>query len=474
MAGKRGALPLVAAAALALGLCACSPLTYSRCGYLNQAEELYPACLNTVEADDDHGVRLGFVEYDDVGSFWDRRQMDFVLDDLEAELAKRPQIVVVFVHGWKHSAAQCDTNVVCFQRVLSFLSELEAAQGGGTPRGVYGVYVGWRGAAFGPRAGFVENASFWSRMGAARAVGESGGVTELFARIEAVLDEDEEGGRRGSRRSAPDTDLESQSRLIIVGHSLGAAIVYNSLAHLLTEGAIEYEVRREHLTPEEQSERRFRIPTFGNLVVLVNPAFEAARFENLYYLQDSIAQDGAGFPPTQRTVLAIFTSETDSATKVAFPAGRRLGSFWKRHRPGSPENGKPPDQEGEGQGRRAYKAVGHYEPFMTHRLSSNGTSPDPPEKADPEAPCGCPQLTPQLGQATLEKFAAQRTPVDPDQASRQLADLTLTRMDGVASFLPLKAIYVDSDVIENHNDIYRQEFIEALLVMILAELAGSS
>ena len=56
---------------------------------------------------------------------------------------------------------------------------------------------------------------------------------------------------------------------------------------------------------------------FGNLVVLINPAFEATLYSAL---NDMVA--GRGYLCSQRPVFAVLTSETDQATRVAFPIGR--------------------------------------------------------------------------------------------------------------------------------------------------------
>jgi hypothetical protein len=57
--------------------------------------------------------------------------------------------------------------------------------------------------------------------------------------------------------------------------------------------------------------------SFGDFIVLVNPAFEGASYEPLL----KVAQSRC-FTKAQKPVMAIVTSKADLATKVAFPIGR--------------------------------------------------------------------------------------------------------------------------------------------------------
>src|SRR5215469_9744275 len=56
------------------------------------------------------GYRLGFVEFDDQGWFWDIRQKNAVENLIRKEcgIGKTPGkavVMVLFVHGWKNNAA---------------------------------------------------------------------------------------------------------------------------------------------------------------------------------------------------------------------------------------------------------------------------------------------------------------------------------------------------------------------------------
>ena len=93
---------------------------------------------------------LGFIEFDDQGQLWDRKQMSEVVGKLAGEAGTKEVLMVVFVHGWKHSAAPGDGNIETFRQVLAQLSDSEtqfAKLTGAPAREVAGVYLGWRGGS---------------------------------------------------------------------------------------------------------------------------------------------------------------------------------------------------------------------------------------------------------------------------------------------------------------------------------------
>ena len=80
-----------------------------------------------------------------------------------------------------------------------------------------------------------------------------------------------------------------------------------------------------HLDPEDKWSRAgfqvlvvgFALLRVGDVVVLLNPAFEASRFEPVF----SVAQSRARYAPNQRPVFVAVTSTEDKATRIAFPVG---------------------------------------------------------------------------------------------------------------------------------------------------------
>ncbi len=183
--------------------------------------------------------------------------MDQVAGWLDA-VTDEDVIIVVFVPGWKQDARSDDDTLTAFQAVLAQTvaqAAAEPAVGAGRARPVLGVFVGWRGMSFYDQFGTLDNATVWGRQGAGRRVAV-GSVRELFGRFRHY---------RNRRKDAGGAPL-----LVIVGHSFGGMIVYSALAQSLIEAA----------TPRTSEVS----PRFADLVLLVNPAIEAARYLPIYDL----------------------------------------------------------------------------------------------------------------------------------------------------------------------------------------------
>jgi hypothetical protein len=241
---------------------------------------------------DNGSSQLAIVEFDDQGRCYDRRQMEALAGWIDG-VADRDVIIVVFVHGWKHDARSDDTNLASFREVLAQAVAHEAAEAGAGARPVLGVFVGWRGVSFYDRPDILDNLTFWDRQGAGRRVAV-GSVRELFGRFRHY---------RNRRKDAGGAPL-----LVIVGHSFGGMIVYSALAQSLIEAAT--------------APARAVSPRFADLVLLVNPAVEAARYLPIYDLvQVRMRQQmGTDQPP----VFVCATAANDWATGLAFPIGNAL------------------------------------------------------------------------------------------------------------------------------------------------------
>ena len=231
------------------------------------------------------GYTLLVVEFDDQGTAYEAAQMLALQAELD-RLQGLNAIILVFVHGWKHNARPLDPNLASFELVLEQTARAEQAARPEDRRPVPGVFVGWRGLSF--YAGWLTNLTFWNCKTAALRVA-LGSVRELFGRL------------RNHRRSSPG------SVLIVAGHSFGGLVVFSALAQSLIEIATF-----DTATSTE--------PSFANLVLLVNPAFEAAR-----YLPIHLLVDGRQFQ-RQPPVLVSITANNDEATGKAFPMARGLAA----------------------------------------------------------------------------------------------------------------------------------------------------
>lgn len=319
---------------------------------------------------EEHDYYFAVVEFDDQGWFWDRRQMEGLLRLLyglrDENGDERDLLIFAHAHGWQHNANACDDNVVCFQRMIERLdvSErafLQAAGSDRKPRTMVGVYIAWRGAS--GTIPTLRATTFWARKRAARRVG-IGGVTELLTRLD-----DLRGARNPGRES-------SGTQLIVSGHSFGGFIIYRALSQNLIERAVQMNAgdRDRHV----EGDYGYGIASsFGDLVILINPAFEGSAFESLQTVATSRC-----YPDVQRPALLVITSQADDATRRTFPLGRFLSNLASRAR--------CRDQR-----KAVLHTVGHLERYRTHDLAVK----DPREPVEPpqerrDGRCGCPYLAP--------------------------------------------------------------------------------
>ena len=308
--------------------------------------------------------------------------MDLVEQTLESE-NRRPDYsgiaIVVFAHGWRHNANVCDENVACFRtflkRVQSDAATVARVSAGRVkPKRIVAVYAGWRGLS--ARVQPFEDPSFWARKRVSHRIAD-GDLIELLTRVELFVD----------RANAVDSN---RARLSVIGHSLGGTMVYAALANILKARVLEALDRQDRPDP-----RASLIHGFGDLVVLINPAFEAS----LYAPLQEIANRFRRVSPHQTPVLITIASETDGPNGSWFPLGRRLETLFESTGDRSPR-------------REIVTAVGNYQPFWTHRLTG-------PEPARPGKP-----IAGTFGSATTTRCAC-KLPLEPvgDVEASELASL---------------------------------------------------
>lgn len=398
---------------------------------------------------------LSFVEFDDQGWFWDRRQMETLLRLLQREGRNRELLIVVFAHGWRHNANACDTNVVCFSRLLERLDLIERKLSGKNARKVVGVYLGWRGLS--ANVPPFELLSFWDRKNTAEKVGR-GGVTEVLARLNDF------------RRFKNPSRLGDKTHLIITGHSFGGEVLFSALSNNLVERAV-----RTEIDPDTKTVKYDTASSFGDLVVLVNPAFEGNQYEALRH-----ASINRCYSEEQRPVLLIITSKADQATRIAFPAGRFFSNLFETTRDGDTEQEAAID-----------KTIGHLDRYTTHHAKLIKESPLAKKlKQTNTTECGCPYLesTDVFAQALEETGSeanffrslvnemrqGKRTRqsdgemkdyyVSPELAQESINygdEVQLTRhkqFGEYATNYPYFVISTDGNLISGHNEIYGEDF----------------
>lgn len=373
--GRRMALVLLAA----LMLAGCSVLPYRP--YMGARHDSRD-CLSPAQADPDRvtperhpGYTLHFVEFDDQGwAFPDgepagdgdavpSRQIDCVMADLRQrlEVEQRQVVSFVYVHGWKHSAAKDDTDVAKFRALLA--SRAEKFPG----REVVGIYVGWQGNTVDLWG--LRNLTFWSRKNAAHHVAE-GRVRELFSRIRGLRaywngpqGGASDGGIHGCNWEVGEHD-RCRLRTVLIGHSFGGLVLYNSAAPYLLEMLSVDRDLPEGSRRERAREQRAR--GIADLIVLLNPAFEGSRYEPVF--EASRHYRAADDEPP---ILVMLTSTADWATKNAFPIARWFNSVFQY----------PSSSDAQSEAMR--RTPGHTARYLTHKLCLGDT-----ECADRPGPGG--------------------------------------------------------------------------------------
>jgi hypothetical protein len=444
------------AVVLCMSITACSPHKMYRTKYpevcVSQTIDLIPNsdceqyALQQLPSDKGSNYLLGFIEFDDQGQLWDRKQMQSVLSTLQKESGTQDLLLVVFAHGWKHSAAPQDTNINTFRHVLSQLSDTEAyvANTTGMPaRKVAGVYLGWRGGSI--SVPYLENLTFWDRKNTAQKVGH-GGVAEVLSQLEDIKMTKDSMACRKLQTSGEDNDslCTSNTRLVVVGHSFGGAVVHTALAQILENRFIQ---------TTGPAGQKSNVNGFGNLVVLINPAFEA----NLFTPLSDMATERGHYFKSQPPVLVVLTSEADKATGTAFPAGRWFSTLFEKEHDRQRLNAVTKQEETISEHKANITAVGHFTPYRTHRLYPKDT-----ERKQEEIK---PISTADSVQMFLQSSSSWEN--DASGSTITFGDIVLERTKNSAGRNPYLVTYVDGSLIKGHNDIDDQRVIEFIKQLIM-------
>ena len=275
---------------------------------------------------------IGFAEFDDQG--WtsgaddSNGQIQTIMGKLDTLSKSSNVLVVVFVHGWHHNAHDNDCNVREFRGMVRDLSERYATPAKGPHWKVFGIYVGWRGESI-PVPGLRQTTIFARKFAAERVA--KGSVRELFARLKLL---------ESHHRQGPDL-----VRTIVTGHSFGGLIAFHSLSQSLLEdvvfGKVDCQREAKSVAPLSQSAPKpsgLSVPireqswAFPDLLVLINPAFEASRYQPLF--EAARLPEGCswekGRKPHRPRIITV-TATNDEATGVFFPMFRWVGTLLEQY-----------------------------------------------------------------------------------------------------------------------------------------------
>jgi hypothetical protein len=261
------------------------------------------------------------IELTNEGEFVDRCQLTDVLDELiwdsrfpppltiNTNAISRPKLVVLFVHGWMHDGSENDPNHKRFSELVTGLAATQEKQ-------VLGIYVTWN-ASTGNAV--LDYFSFWSRQRIADRITQSAVITKIVGAI---------GSTRGISGK--------QDNFIAIGHSFGARMLFAAV-----NAPLILDVTKAYPAAHSDVYRTFKGP--ADAIVLINPAFEAARYTTL----NSFMRNEEVFSQQQPPLMITVSTDNDSATKYAFPVGQLLGLSFDE---------------------RAQTTLGNYKRYYTHTL----------------------------------------------------------------------------------------------------------
>ena len=377
------------------------------------------------------------VEFDDQGKLWDKRQLDALHQMAQDDVAQNNgAVLVTFVHGWDENAQVNNGTVWAFRRLLYQLYKVETNMdaSSGSPRRIVGVYVGWRGRS--QRLPLVKWLTFWNRKNTAHKIGR-GDMDELLVHLDDLKTE----------LSKPSEANRRATRLVVVGHSFGGAIVYSALDNILKESTLS------SLVPYERGEiktpRRIRAGA-ADLVVLVNPAFEGLLYSGLAEATAGTKQ----YNPRQTTVLMTIGAENDQATGIAFPAGQFFPSLVQNFKPNSQERAL------------SITSLGHCTNYFTHHLfSSTGTNATPETAAARRyKPLNLKPWQRPVAPSTETVDWTQLVPPDHEWALEPWPKGTVRPKNE-----PFMVVTASKAVVDNHTGIWGKTLLEFLRDFIVAQ-----
>jgi pimeloyl-ACP methyl ester carboxylesterase len=429
---------------------------------------------------------LHFVELDDQGWQYPRpedpghteamgsahAQIDRAIGDLARRLqAGEAVMLLVFVHGWKHGAADGDRDVMRFREILSdaaSVGEFTREQ-----RKVVGIYVGWRGAGrLSPRNPLVY-LSFWTRKNTALHV--SGGASrELFARLRVLRE----------RSNEPKAGVTPEQRLralqrpplrtIVIGHSFGGWVAFSALSPSILELLARAVDPAPGPSEDETAWLAARVRGTADMVVLLNPAFEATRYQPLHRLAERVSLRRFESP-----VLVIITSTADWATGIVFPWGRRVNTLLQRPFISSEEEVA------------SVETPGFVDAYRTHRLTRSLTAAACDDWEPPEKPASASDVATEPTESPDQRLARTKRNVGREVARHEAWRAELAKSAGVLApewsweycgkskleliehrkpYVPIWNITTDKTLIRAHSDIM-QEPLHAFLRQLYMNLS---
>ena len=283
---------------------------------------------------EDGGLSIGVVEFDDEGTHWDRQQLRRLEEEIQAvgdaqaagTIPTEGILLMSFVHGWGNSASEGSSALLDFRKIAKHVAGSPGICNGrerceSRPY-VMAAYLAWHADSLGLNSvyaktrtrrtdwlGALRMPTFWARKSAARRAGGTP-MTETLLRLLGAV---EAADSRRRQQTAVEGRVLAKSRSVVVGHSLGAAVVERAFAQVLVARYLD------RSGPLANADERV-----DNLVVMLNPASEALAAVNLINALES-AGTTASTAKAQPPRIVSIASVRDSVTSRILPGGLYLG-----------------------------------------------------------------------------------------------------------------------------------------------------
>ncbi len=288
-------------------------------------------------------VSLGHVEIDDQGELISFEQLQRVTGQIKAESGggKEPLLLVVYIHGWNRNASASKISgggdLIRFRKMLEELGEARGKK-------TMGVFVSWRGRSLSTGPVGVD---YYHRHASARRVGGVAG-TEVLHELGATA--------RGAN---------SRNRIVMLGHSLGGAVLESAMAESIAAKVAMESARGRKL-------KRKDFP--ADLIVTINSA------ESAIYARQLLATfKNRGIKEVEGGPLLVsLTSRKDAVTSFISPLGNVIGrwvpglNFFNTGVAGMYRKDEANDKLRGTQGAAHRSTVGHFEPLFSHRFEKVG------------------------------------------------------------------------------------------------------
>jgi hypothetical protein len=200
------------------------------------------------------------------------------------------------------------------------------------------------------------------------------------------------------------------------------------------------------------------VTRLGDLVLIVNPAFEGARYESLHIAGRRIE----GLKHNQLPLLIVATSEADKATGFFFPLARMINTLIEL-----------PDGV---QYDAAVQAVGHNVRYQTHVLSKCDVSKEPRCLAKCEVFTSStekqqPALSKDADTIHVERqmMAELGSSGITEQTTYLCGELELATLGKLQpAYNPYWVVRTTKDIMDGHNDIFNPRFVSFFRQMYMA------